>query len=176
MPQTAAGAIKCAAARIGISEAEYRELTARGQKWCGRCRSWHERSVFVADSSRYDGLSATCRESRNTKARQEYDPKPRPAPGRRYVRARDNDKKQARRRVDHLIAVGLLPEPDDLACCDCRHLGGDRRHEYDHYLGYAPEHHEHVQAVCSKCHRRRAVERGEWVKRKSNGRPATTGR
>jgi len=36
---------------------------------------------------------------------------------------------------------------------------GERRHEYDHYLGYAPEHHEHVQAVCTTCHGAREVAR-----------------
>jgi hypothetical protein len=40
------------------------------------------------------------------------------------------------------------------------HGPGKRRHEYDHYLGYAAEHHEHVQAVCSKCHHEREEKRG----------------
>ena len=40
---------------------------------------------------------------------------------------------------------------------DCGHEygSGERRHEYDHHLGYAAEHHEDVEAVCSKCHHAR---------------------
>lgn len=49
---------------------------------------------------------------------------------------------------------------DDLACTDCGHRGDDRRHEYDHYLGYAAEHHEDVESVCSPCHHRREKNRG----------------
>lgn len=47
--------------------------------------------------------------------------------------------------------------PDDVPCADC----GDEvfanayRHEYDHFMGYAAQHHETVQAVCSKCHHSR---------------------
>jgi hypothetical protein len=44
-----------------------------------------------------------------------------------------------------------------LPCTDCGHewQPGERRHEYDHHLGYAPEHHEHVQVVCTVCHHER---------------------
>ena len=44
-------------------------------------------------------------------------------------------------------------------CPTVRALGGDRRHEYDHHLGYASEHHEHVEPVCSACHHEREVVR-----------------
>lgn len=42
------------------------------------------------------------------------------------------------------------------------------RHEYDHHLGYGAAHHEHVEAVCSRCHHRRAEERKEtwWLRGK----------
>ena len=54
-----------------------------------------------------------------------------------------------------------MPDPGGVPCTDCGHLGDDLRHEYDHYLGYAAEHHEDVQAVCSQCHHDRSDRRGE---------------
>ena len=70
--------------------------------------------------------------------------------------SRDGDKKQARRRVNYLVDIGLLPDPDDVPCVDCGHLGADGpRHEYDHYLGYEAVHHEDVEPVCSSCHHER---------------------
>ena len=162
MAGNAAGAVKTAAARLGLSEREYREHLARGGKWCGACRAWQPRGDFTSDTRRGDGLEPICKEARQQRSRERYKPRARPGPGRRFVPARRHDKKQARRRINHLVATGLLPRPNELPCCDCGHIGEDRRHEYDHFLGYAPEHHELVQAVCSRCHRRRAIARGEW--------------
>jgi hypothetical protein len=55
----------------------------------------------------------------------------------------------------------MRPNPNDIPCVDCGHIGSDRRHEYDHHLGYAADHHGDVEAVCSRCHhareRRRAA-------------------
>lgn len=68
---------------------------------------------------------------------------------------RDGDKKQARSQVNVEVRFGRRPNPNTLPCTDCGHLGADRRHEYDHYLGYAAEHHSHVQPVCVFCHKRR---------------------
>ncbi len=52
---------------------------------------------------------------------------------------RDGDKAQARHRVNVLVRTGRLAHPNALACADCGHIWkqGERRHEYDHYLGYA---------------------------------------
>lgn len=75
--------------------------------------------------------------------------------------ARDGDKLQARQRINVEVRSGRRPRPDDLPCVDCKHTGSDRRHEYDHHLGYAAQHHGDVEAVCTLCHRKRAVERGE---------------
>lgn len=75
--------------------------------------------------------------------------------------ARDGDKVQARQRVNVLVRTGRLPRPCTLACADCAHLGSDRRHEYDHHLGYGAEHHLTVEAVCTLCHTARAWRRGE---------------
>lgn len=148
-----------AAARIGLTWAEYADHLNAGELWCYRDQAWHPAEEFALDRSRWSGRTASCRRSRNAAARRSYERRPRPTAGRTFVSPRDGDQKQARRRVNHLVAVGLLPNPNDVPCTDCRHLGADRRHEYDHYLGYSAEHHEHVEAVCSTCHHAREDER-----------------
>lgn len=159
---SATGAIKAAARRLGISETDYVARTAAGLKWCTACSAWHALTMFPKDGSRGDGVSASCAIAQRARYRRTYAPKPRPASGRRFKAARPDDRKQARRRVNHLVDIGTLPRPAHVPCADCGHSGPDRRHEYDHHLGYAPEHHEHVEAVCSQCHRKRAIARGEW--------------
>lgn len=151
---SALGAMKTAAARIGIPVEEYLVRISGNEKWCIGCKGWHDRSVFAIDRSRSDNLTAKCRAFKNSKSRGDYVPTPPRQRGRRYVDARDGDKEQARRRVNYLIEAKLLPRPNDVACVDCGHKWseGQRRHEYDHYLGYDAEHHEDVEAVCSKCH------------------------
>ncbi|WP_406263515.1 hypothetical protein [Streptomyces chartreusis] len=158
---SAAGALKAAATRIGITVDEYQAHIAAGRKWCTGCKTWHPITAFRRDPSRTDGLSARCQESRNSKARKDYRPRPRPAAGRRFVPVRDGDQKQARRRVNHLVDVGLLPPPNTLPCTDCGHTWqpGQKRHEYDHHLGYAAQHHEHVEPVCTDCHTTRTHSR-----------------
>lgn len=70
---------------------------------------------------------------------------------------RDGDKKQARKRVNVLVRTGRIPRPNALPCTDCGHVWspGERRHEYDHYLGYGAAHHLDVQPVCTTCHAQR---------------------
>ena len=72
---------------------------------------------------------------------------------------RNGDKKQARNRVATLIKSGLLPKASAVPCADCGHTGEDIIHEYDHYLGYSPAHHETVEAVCMTCHAARKAAR-----------------
>lgn len=158
---SALGVRKGTAARLGMTLEDYDARHAAGEKWCTGCQSWHPRAAFAADATRPTGLTASCTEYRNSRARAEYVPIPRPAPGRRYVEARDGDQRQARRRVNNLVAQGLIPRPNDLPCTDCGHVyaAGERRHEYDHYAGYAAEHHEDVQPVCTTCHHAREVAR-----------------
>ena len=148
-----------AAARIGLTWAEYIDHINRGELWCYRDQGWHDASEFSFDRSRSTGRAASCRRSTNAAARARYQRKPRPQAGRNFVPPRAGDKKQARRRVNHLVAVGVIPNPNAVPCVDCAHLGGDRRHEYDHHLGYASEHHEHVEPVCSACHHEREAVR-----------------
>jgi len=77
---------------------------------------------------------------------------------------RDGDKVQARQRINVEVRTGRRPHPNTLPCTDCRHvwIPGERRHEYDHHLGYAAVHHGDVEPVCTKCQRHRSIERGEW--------------
>lgn len=71
--------------------------------------------------------------------------------------ARDGDKQQARQRINVEVRTGYRPHPNSLPCADCGHVytEGERRHEYDHHLGYAPEHHLDVESVCTLCHAKR---------------------
>jgi hypothetical protein len=78
---------------------------------------------------------------------------------------RDGDVLQARQRVNVEVRTGYRPNPNDLPCIDCGHLGLDRRHEYHHFKGYAPEHHLDVEPLCAKCHRAREVPRPTHCKR-----------
>lgn len=149
-----------AARKLGLSLAEYRARIARGLKHCLLCREWHPRGEFGTDLSRYDGLTSSCRGARNARQRQDYAPRPRPPKGRFYAQPREQDRTQARHRVNYYITAGLLSVPNDLPCTDCGHeYDGVRRHEYDHYLGYAAEHHLDVQVVCSRCHHARTESR-----------------
>lgn len=159
------------ASRLGIPEEEYRAHVAAGEKWCSGCKAWHERSVFKVDASRNDGLAASC-----PKARLAHYEKTKGPPQRRgrlpgfIVPARDGDKIQARRRVNHAIAAGRLKSPNELPCTDCGHVyqDGERRHEYDHHLGYGAEHHLDVQAVCTSCHAQRGWDRGEFPRERGS--------
>lgn len=99
-------------------------------------------------------------------------PGPAPAP------ARDGDRLQARQRVNVEVRHGWRPRPNDLPCVDCGHVWseGERRHEYDHHLGYDAEHHTDVEPVCTTCHAARARTRGELVQvRGARGRYVTNG-
>lgn len=155
MAQTRAGALLARARRAGLTVEDYRAREAAGERWCTGHKGWHPVAEFGSDASRDDGLAATCLAFRRDRAVATYEPRPRPEPGRRYVDARDGDAQQARRRVNYLIDAGLLPAPSTRPCTDCGHTGYDRRHEYDHHRGYAPEHHEDVEPVCSSCHHER---------------------
>ena len=162
MAQTKEGALKASAKKAGISVAEYiHRRDELGLKWCTICKDWHPKDEFGVDSSRGDGRTVNCRKGANTRSRASYQPMPRPFKGRKFVPARDGDKKQARSRVNYFISVGLLPPPNSLPCTDCGHVyeRGGKRHEYDHHLGYDAIHHESVEVVCSACHHQRERQR-----------------
>ncbi|MES9261449.1 hypothetical protein ABEQ23_12325, partial [Cutibacterium acnes] len=91
----------------------------------------------------------TDKDALNSSARRRYGPLP--------MHPRNGDKIQARQRINVEVRTGKRPHPNTLPCVDCGHVyaPGERRHEYDHYLGYAAEHHFSVQAVCTLCHAKR---------------------
>lgn len=62
-----------AAARLGLTVAEYSQRSEAGLKWCTACKEWHSLSAFQVDSSRSDGLRAGCRQSRLTPRRTDED-------------------------------------------------------------------------------------------------------
>lgn len=161
MAQTPQGAILIAAKKAGISPEDYRSKINAGEKWCTLCRKFHRRSEFGVENSRYDALAPSCRLSRSKSQREKYIPSTGPLlRGKRFVFARLGDKKQARRRINYFVEAGIISPPNDLPCTDCGHeFDGERRHEYDHYLGYGPNHHEVVEPVCSKCHHKRERDR-----------------
>lgn len=149
--------MKRAATRVGLGINEYIDRLNKGLLYCWRCQDWHDAEEFGKDASRPSGRNPSCRRSKNAAQRKAYTRKPRPQAGRRFVNPRGGDFKQARGRVNHLVNVGRLPDPNDLPCADCGHVYGpsERRHEYDHYLGYDAQHHESVEAVCTTCHHAR---------------------
>jgi hypothetical protein len=165
MAQTHEVAMKALAAKAGVSLGELHGHHAADEKWCYACDAWKARTEFRIDRSRWDGLVVLCADCRNTSSRSYYKPKGKPLwNGNKPDVPRDGDKRQARKRVNQMVICGRLPRPNDMPCFDCRHQyqgSGDKRHEYDHYLGYDAQHHLAVQAVCSTCHHRRAAERGE---------------
>jgi hypothetical protein len=166
MAQTHEGAMKVLARKTGLSLPEFQNHIKRGLKWCYRCSAWKDRLAFQLDRSRYDGRAAICNQCKHDNHKGRYVPRPRISKkGSRFAPVRDGDKFQARARVNHLVDIGLLPDPDTLPCADC----GDRkkRHTYDHYLGYAAAHQEHVEPTCYKCHDKRSRQRGELIQRRN---------
>jgi hypothetical protein len=158
---SAAGARKTAAARVGLAVNEYMDRLGAGLLHCWHCNVWHAVDDFGKDATRWSGHASACRRSVNAASKASYKPLPRPEPGRRFAAPRDGDRMQARGRVNYLVDAGLIPDPNDLPCADCghKHAAGECRHEYDHHLGYAAEHHESVEAVCSSCHHARENKR-----------------
>ena len=69
---------------------------------------------------------------------------------------RDGDAIQARQRINVEVRTGRRPHPNTLPCATCGHVWqeGERIHHYDHYLGYAAEHHYTVRPLCTLCHAR----------------------
>lgn len=140
MTATLEGGRKTAATKLGLSVEEYEAHLAAGEQWCIGCRAFHPLSAFHRDASRVNGLGRRCRDARQNRLTPD-----------------DPVKVRARSKVRTEVRAGRLPHPGDVPCVDCGHeVGQDgddgRRHEYDHHLGYAPEHELDVVARCSVCH------------------------
>lgn len=152
----------------GVSVDEYVERRDAGQHFCTCCKTWKDRDDFGNDQSRTDGVDRGCKTCRSVRGKAAYTPVPvtplygknsktgRSGPERTATRG--GDKGQARHRVHQVFKLGEIPPPRDLPCVDCGHAWrakGDRRHEYDHHMGYGAEHQLSVQAVCTRCHHQR---------------------
>lgn len=159
------GTLAAAAVKAGLTLEEYQRRRDAGLKRCIKCHGWLPVGSFKIDRSRGDGRGARCRTCDYTPV---TDPLPnvnpatgRPGPAPRPPRP--GDKVQARQRINVEVRDGRRPHPNTLPCSDCGHAHkpGERRHEYDHHRGYAAEHHYDVEPVCTTCHMRRGIERGE---------------
>lgn len=153
----ALGVFKGAAKRAGVSFEEYVQRADAGEKYCWKCTTWHPRSDFKVDRSRWDGLSPVCRLAASATRKSAYVPSERKRERRFLVPTRDGDKRQARRRINYLVEHGLLPNPNDLPCMDCADMvfTCQYRHEYDHAKGYDGANQLYVEPVCSRCHHSR---------------------
>jgi len=143
------GAIKIAAGKVGLTVDDYLSRVANGQKWCSNGRHWVSRSDFYSNRVKTDGLSPMCTPCRI--AYRKLSKKQTSA--RRWKAPVDGAKMQANHRVTYLVSVGILPKPSVIPCSKCGHMGQDRKHEYHHFMGYAAEHHEVVECLCTKCHK-----------------------
>lgn len=165
MAQTKEGAVKIAAKKIGISIAEYKINIQKDLLWCTGCKAWHGKDEFNLDKSRWSGRAQSCRYYIKTEYKRNFKPIPlekRKRKGSPPGHERHGDKKQARHRVNVLVRTGKIPHPNDLPCSDCGHIhkDGEKRHEYDHYEGYAIGKHTVVIVRCSTCHHRRHPRNG----------------
>lgn len=125
-------------------------------KYCFRCKNAKPHSEFGKTKHRYDGLTTYCLkcEAEYHRLRQRTGRRP-GNPGRP---PKDGDIKQAQRTIWTMIERGELKKADCYPCADCGHHNDfrkPRRHEWDHYLGYAAAHHKDVEAVCVCCHKAR---------------------
>jgi len=169
---TRLGNLNRAAKDLGIPFGEYLSRIDRDEKRCWYCRKWKQKAEFGRDRSRIDGLCSACRLCRfGGRTRHHIRPggpginrltgRPGPVP----KPPRDGDREQARRRINLEVESGRRPHPNTLPCADCGHIWkpGERRHEYDHFAGYAAEFHLVVQPVCTSCHDTRSRTKGELV-------------
>lgn len=162
--------------KAGITLDDFLEKIEAGYKWCYACKEWHEIERFGSDSSRYDGLTSLCLNSRKNRNKKNYKPIPpelRKPMGPKPYASRDGDKRQARQRVNVLVRIGDIDHPNAIPCVDCGHIWhpGERRHEYDHWLGYAIKNQYDIESVCTKCHAQREILRKtNYVNRKRDGR------
>jgi len=155
MSQTEYGALLVAARKTGVSLIQYLDNRNSGLKWCSACKEWHKKELFTKDKSRYDGLSSVCALFRKKLYQESYVRKIRKSKkGCRYSVPRGGDKKQARHRINHLVEIGIIANPNSVSCVDCGHRGKDKRHEY-HHDSYTIKNQEIVVCLCSECHHKR---------------------
>ena len=157
-------AIRKTASKAGISVEQYLANEKFGMKWCTDCESFVDQDYFYDTSSRgrarKHSYCKSCSRIRSKRANdlrlstsEEF--------SKRETFPRDGDKKQARYRVNREVHKGNLPHAQTVACIDCGHVGSDKKHHYDHYLGYAGINHLAVECVCVSCHQKRERQRNQ---------------
>ncbi len=141
------GAFRKTAKLLGIDFSVYMSKKSSGLKYCYGCKEWKANIEFCVDLSRGDGLQSLCKLCKYEKG---------------YTRKKvqlNVEKRRAHRAVQMRVLRGKLKNPNEISCCDCGHIGNDRRHEYDHYNGYEGDAKFQVEAVCSLCHAQRHKQR-----------------
>lgn len=157
-------AVRKTAGKAGISVEQYLQKVSSGLKWCPNCKSSLSLELFQNHKRRDGEKYSYCKNCANSKSRECYQRRlssPNKMLERKIVLPRDGDKKQARYRVNKEVEKGKIPHAQTVACIDCGHVGTDRRHHYDHYLGYAGINHLVVECVCITCHQERERQRGK---------------
>lgn len=66
------GVIKSHAKRLGFTLEFYQRMKRQGFKWCTTCKEWQPVRAFIRDVTRYDGLSASCRQGQYRRNRATY--------------------------------------------------------------------------------------------------------
>ncbi|MEG4010358.1 hypothetical protein QUA41_30715 [Microcoleus sp. Pol11C1] len=151
--------VKVATTTVGIPVEQCLQSVCSDLKWCYLCKKNIHRDLFGNNAgNKTDGKNSRCNNC-DKGTQHYYDVQFR----------RDGDKKQARKLVNNAVKRGILPHARFISCNDCGHVGNDRVHEYDHYLGYAAINHLDVQAVCASCHHKRT-----WQRRKQLQGPLVT--
>lgn len=135
------GVQRGAARRAGVTFTEYLRLRKQNLKYCWKCEDWHTLAEFGKDSSRADGLSSTCLETRRVKSKALFYGGP-PTAAHAW-RAADA--------VRAAIIRGDLPPVRERLCVDCC----ARARHYHHENGYEKEALLDVVPLCFSCHRKR---------------------
>ena len=134
-----AGAIKVAAARVGIPEEEYKALRKQGLKWCYKCAHWINVDQFSIDNSRGDKLSAACLSCKRVKQRKKKVNSP-PS-----VKVQQ----QASSAVSYEVKKGNVPNINTCICDKC----GTKAAHYHHPRGYQRQYWLDVVPLCRSCHK-----------------------
>ena len=139
MAQTAAGAIKVAAKKVGLSEDEYKRRLSAGLKRCTKCKQWKNTSEYGIDTSRFDGQKAACRTCSRVPVKR----------AQRFI-ATAREKQRAHDAIRWAVKRGFMTAAITLKCSRC-HAPAK---QYHHHKGYAREHVLNVIPLCVSCHRK----------------------
>lgn len=60
---TGSSTLRQAAARAGVTPAEYAARLEQGQVWCYRCLGWHRAEAFPPDARSHTGRAGFCEQS-----------------------------------------------------------------------------------------------------------------